>query len=216
MPWEEEVTRKTFLLTAIPAVLLIVGGLALLISPSRAEISRVAETTVAAESEPEHTTAQLAQWRTMRAELDGVGPREAVSLANEWRGEAPDVFTTLTTRAVEFRFPDGRQVDVPLDADQMAVSVAPYRNRTHPCVEHSIVGCRGEIPGRAFDVTVTVGSGEVLLSESVTTGDNGFFELWLPRDETVNLRIDSSLGNAEKTITTTDDAATCITDMQLL
>jgi hypothetical protein len=72
----------------------------------------------------------LAQSAPTPAALDATDAREAVQLANAWKGG--DVTSYATPQAVRFEFPDGTEVQVPMPADEMLVSVAPYRSRTHP------------------------------------------------------------------------------------
>jgi len=45
--------------------------------------------------------------------------------------------------------------------------------------------------------------------------ENGFMELWLPRNRTINLTISGLNRSATDVITATDGSATCITTMQL-
>ncbi|GMA34464.1 CueP family metal-binding protein [Demequina litorisediminis] len=67
--------------------------------------------------------------------------------------------------------------------DAFYVSLAPYVDTTHECYFHSLTTCTGEMQGEDIDVTVTdVETGEVLVDEAMTTFDNGFVGLWLPRD----------------------------------
>jgi hypothetical protein len=153
-------------------------------------------------------------WEALRRKLP-MTPKQALIYANDLRSKEPDVWVTLTTEAIEFRYPDGEQVNIPLGNDEVAIAVAPYRMSTHPCSEHSVTGCSGELAKMEFSVMVTDAEGSVVLSETISTGDNGFFELWLPRDQTLELVVSSSLGTARRDVSTYIDSPTCITDMQL-
>jgi hypothetical protein len=156
------------------------------------------------------------RWTAIQDTLRSATAEEALALANRLRTDDPTVNTTLTAERVEFSFPDGRRVGVPVGASEMIVSIAPYRTQTHPCAIHSISGCQGEITDRPFEVTVIDLDGELVFTGTVTTGNNGFFEIPLPRNREFMVSVDSNLGRAERLISTSTDDPTCITDMKLL
>ncbi|QKS69974.1 CueP family metal-binding protein [Paenalkalicoccus suaedae] len=79
-----------------------------------------------------------------------------------------------------------------------------------------MTGCQGELVEEEFDVVVTDTKGTIVLEETVTTFENGFMDLWLPRDDTFTISIKSDEGQAESTISTFDNDPTCITTIQLL
>ncbi len=144
--------------------------------------------------------------------LDG---EAAVVLANSWQSAYPAITTVLTSMEVIFRYPDGRTYEVTLPEDRMAVSIAPYVSRTHPCITHFISGCQGELVGQEFDVRVTSGQA-VVFEGTATTQANGFFELWLARDRTYTVEI-MGLGRvAAGEFSTFDSSQTCLTEFQLL
>lgn len=145
--------------------------------------------------------------------LDGVDAYGAVELANAWKGS--DVTSFATSRAVHFAFPDGTEVAVPMPADEMLVSVAPYVRQTHPCTTHYMSGCQGELVDVAMQVRATLTDGTVVLDDTVRTGGNGFMDLWLPREEGIMLSFAVEGYAAEGFLTTFADSATCITTVQL-
>ncbi len=49
--------------------------------------------------------------------------------------------------------------------------------------------CQGELPNRPFNVKAVDKNGEILVDETITTLRNGFFELWLPRNRIIMLRV---------------------------
>ena len=75
--------------------------------------------------------------------------------------------------------------------------------------------CRGELVQTKLSVKAVDQSGTVIIDRPVSTLKNGFMELWLPRNRTINLTISGLNRSANDVITTTDDSATCITTMQL-
>ena len=68
---------------------------------------------------------------------------------------------------------------------------------------------------KEFDVIAFDQDGNVIVYKSMTTLRNGFFELWLPRNRRINLKIQRLNRKAEGTIETFDDSKTCITTFQL-
>ena len=146
------------------------------------------------------------------AALAGLDAHEAVDLANAWKGNGVTTFATPTE--VRFVFPDGTEVTVPMPEHEMLVSVAPYLVHTHPCATHFMSGCQGELVDAPVHVLATATDGTVLIDEVMPTQANGFIDLWLPRDLTIDLqlRLDglASIGR----IATFADSETCVTTFQ--
>lgn len=112
---------------------------------------------------------------------------------------------------------DNRQ-EVVLDLPQNLsyLSIAPYVEQTHDCFYHSLTTCQGELSNATVDVEITDSTtGDVVVDEQITTFDNGFVGFWVPSDinGTIEISHDGRTGTSD--FTTTDDGATCITDLQL-
>lgn len=75
--------------------------------------------------------------------------------------------------------------------------------------------CQGELPGMKFDVKATDLKGNVLVDESINTLENGFFELWLPRNRGIKLTVQGAGRQAVGRIGTFDGSKTCVTTFQL-
>ncbi len=75
--------------------------------------------------------------------------------------------------------------------------------------------CQGELTKKKFYVRAVDEDGNILFDEIVSTLANGFLELWLPRNRTIELRIQGSYRKAIGTIETFDHSKTCITTFQL-
>ncbi|WP_410768698.1 CueP family metal-binding protein [Fontibacillus sp. BL9] len=103
-----------------------------------------------------------------------------------------------------------------LPQDEFFVSIAPFVESTHPCEIHSLTGCQGEMADQEFDVTIVDDEGNTVVDKKMKTYDNGFVDLWLPRDRTykVTIRHDGKTANSE--ISTFEGDNTCITTMQLV
>jgi len=141
--------------------------------------------------------------------------REAVALANAWRTEHPDIRSTLTALSVDFVFRNGETVSVPLPAETMVLSVAPYRSATHPCEIHSFSGCSGEMVRADVRVLARTADGTLLIDQTVTTMDNGFVDLWLPRNIRIHLTLESGGEQTAGWVSTYISSATCLTGFRL-
>lgn len=79
-----------------------------------------------------------------------------------------------------------------------------------------MTGCQGELAEEEFDVYIEDHDGNVVLDETMETQSNGFFDLWLPRDKTYQIKIENEGKIVESEISTFEKDGTCITTMQLM
>lgn len=107
---------------------------------------------------------------------------------------------------------DDQEVVVDLPDNQTYVSIAPYLTSTHDCFYHSLTTCLGELDNEDIQVTIT---GEALVDEATTTFDNGFIGFWLPDDATGLIEVSYQGRTGTTEFSTTDDSATCVTDLRL-
>jgi hypothetical protein len=75
--------------------------------------------------------------------------------------------------------------------------------------------CKGELAENEFFVRAVDQDGRVLVDETITTLRNGFFELWLPRERRIELRIEALNRKASGMIETFDHSKTCVTTFRL-
>ncbi len=75
--------------------------------------------------------------------------------------------------------------------------------------------CQGELAEKEFYVRAVDQDGKVLVDETITTLRNGFFELWLPRERRIALRIEALNRKAIGMIETFDRSKTCVTTFRL-
>ncbi len=75
--------------------------------------------------------------------------------------------------------------------------------------------CQAELPEKEFDVKAVDQDGNVLVDKTIVTLRNGFFELWLPRNRKIGLRVQSLNRAAKGIIKTFDNSKTCITTFRL-
>jgi hypothetical protein len=149
------------------------------------------------------------------AVLEGVDAVQAVAIANQWRWTQKGMKNMVTSQDVIFQFPDGKVRNIPLPKEKMMVAVAPYVKETHPCATHTFSSCQAELAGQQFWVKGVDREGNVLADQAVTTLENGFFELWLPRDRRIVLSVRQGALTAEGEIETFGGSKTCVTTLQL-
>lgn len=78
-----------------------------------------------------------------------------------------------------------------------------------------MTGCQGELVEETFDVFIEDMEGNVVVNEEVLSQSNGFFDLWLPREQTYKVKIEHDGKIVESEISTFENDGTCITTMQL-
>lgn len=108
-----------------------------------------------------------------------------------------------------------REVTLPMPADEVYVSMAPYVDQTHDCFFHSLTTCQGELVDEEVDILVRDDDGDVLIEETATTYANGFVGVWLPRDMTGTVALTVDGLSVEAPVSTTADSATCLTSLRL-
>jgi hypothetical protein len=111
---------------------------------------------------------------------------------------------------------DNNETVYDLPEDEFFVSIAPYTTTTHPCTNHSLTSCQGELVEKEFDVSIQDEQGNLVVDETMTSFENGFIDLWLPRNKTYHVKIQYSGKTAESELSTFEDSKTCITTMQLI
>lgn len=102
-----------------------------------------------------------------------------------------------------------------LPEDEFFVSFAPYLTTTHPCSVHSLTGCQGEMVEEDIDVRILDANGEVYVDETITTMENGFVDLWLPRGKKYTMTINYEDKSLESEFSTFEGDNTCLTELPL-
>ena len=107
------------------------------------------------------------------------------------------------------------ETTLPLPDDLNYVSIAPYVKQTHDCFYHSLTTCLGELGDTPVHVTITDDAGKTIVDENTTTFNNGFVGFWLPEDIHGTITIHQGDKSGSTQIDTSDEGATCVTDLQL-
>ncbi|MHA6258648.1 CueP family metal-binding protein [Sporosarcina sp. CAU 1771] len=129
-------------------------------------------------------------------------------------GSFEDITASITSHELVVT-DNGEETSFDISSEDFFVSIAPFVTTTHPCAIHSLTGCQGELVEKDFDVNIQDEEGNVVINETITSLENGFIDLWLPRDHTYQVKIEHDGKTVESEISTFKDDNTCITTMQL-
>ena len=129
-------------------------------------------------------------------------------------GNFEDVSASITSHELIVT-ENGKKTSFNLPEDEFFVSIAPFIEHTHECAIHSLTGCQGELVEKEFDVHIQDEKGTVVLDDKMTSYKNGFIDLWLPRDQKYQVKIEYEGKTVEAEISTYKDDNTCISTMQL-
>ncbi len=110
---------------------------------------------------------------------------------------------------------ENKEYTYPISKDKFYLSFAPYIENTHPCGNHNLVTCRGELDNKKINVLIEDINGNVLIDDEYISMDNGFIGVWLPKNQTLNITVTYNGLSATETIYTTRESNTCLTTLQL-
>lgn len=155
---------------------------------------------------------------TNNAESTAMEDKENIKeLVKEYSiGNIKDVTASITSTHLMTKDSNGKEETTALPEDEFFVSIAPYINETHPCTNHSLTGCKGEMVNEEFHITIKDIEGNIVLDEKMQTLDNGFIDLWLPRNQTYEITVEYEDKKVDSTFSTYENDGTCITTLQLL
>ena len=157
---------------------------------------------------------------TQAQEFQSLNHIEAVEQAKKWNKNNQNIKVQITSKEISASFPDGSHSSVEIPYDTFFVSIAPWINTTHPCTNHVPTGCTGELINKDMHLVIKdAKSGKTIKNEKINTGNDGFIDLWLPRNKTLNVSIHYGSNTeiyleAKETISTHTGERTCITSMK--
>lgn len=146
--------------------------------------------------------------------LSGKSVEQMVEAIDQSPQSRPLPYSASITSA-ELKLSDGQREYVYPLGDRFYLSFAPYISQTHPCFNHSLSGCRGELANTAFEVKITDRSGKVLIQDRVTSYQNGFVGVWLPRNTAGTIEVKYQGKTATAPFATDAESQTCMTTLQL-
>jgi len=163
----------------------------------------------------ENMTSNIVSNKQFKNELKGVDGKQAMEIANKWRMKKLDFVTFVTPDTVNFKFKDGETISIPLPDDVMIVSIAPYVNKTHECVTHYMSSCDAELKNEELKITAANAGGKILINKIMKTGHTGFLDLWLPRNQEIDITVSTKGKKATGKIYTYRNSKTCETTLKL-
>lgn len=106
---------------------------------------------------------------------------------------------------------DSTEISLALPKDKFYLSFAPYVQQTHPCETHSLSSCQGELVNQEIHAVVSDNAGKEVLASDMTTMENGFVGVWLPRNMQGTVTVSYNGLVAQAPITTFMGSNTCLT-----
>lgn len=140
--------------------------------------------------------------------------KSAIVQTNMWRSTQPEITSYINSEELVIVFPDDRKVIIPQPDNEMYIAIAPYVNETHSCETHYISGCQAELKSRSLLISANTENGQIL-AKTLQSLNNGFIEVWLPKETEITITINYNGKIAEEKISTFEGDRTCITTMQL-
>lgn len=100
--------------------------------------------------------------------------------------------------------------------EKFYLSFAPYLSRMHPCDNHSLSGCRGELSDATFDVKIYNSKDVIIINKQMKSYHNGFVGVWLPRNMEGRIEVTYQGKHASAPISTYENSNTCLTTLPLV
>lgn len=168
-----------------------------------------------ASSSEKSTSINKNNYKQLKEKLKGIDGKTAVAIANKWHMDKIDVVTFVTPDKVNFKFKDGETISISLPDDVMMVSIAPYISKTHKCATHYISSCDAELKNTNIKVVAVTAGGKTLINKTMKTAPTGFLDLWLPRNQVIDITVSAKGKSATGKIFTNRDSKTCETTLKL-
>lgn len=146
--------------------------------------------------------------------LDGMSVEEIVYSLDKTKSDPEGLGASITAEHLVL-FDNTQEIRLALPEDKFYLSFAPYINQTHPCATHSLSSCQGELVNQTVNVIITDENGEEIINSEMTTMENGFVGVWLPRNMNATIQVSYNGLSAETSIATFSDSNTCLTTLQL-
>ncbi|TVP97030.1 MAG: hypothetical protein EA374_00310 [Acholeplasmatales bacterium] len=146
-----------------------------------------------------------------RYEIDNLSTEEMVESLDAKTLDSNIIGAAILARELIISHADGED-RYAIDEDRFYLSFAPYITTTHPCHNHNLVTCRGELAGEIVKVFIQAVDGKVLFDGEVELYDNGFKGIWLPSNTEATMTVEYDGLRVSTQIATYDDSGTCLTE----
>jgi hypothetical protein len=116
---------------------------------------------------------------------------------------------------IAFQGQNEPEVERTYDRSEMFfLAVGLYENETHPCPVH-VDSCQAEFDSTVLNYTVVSGDDEYIQQDTARTGENGFFDIYLPKgkDYIATFTVEGKTGVG--IVSTRKGSSNCITEIQV-
>lgn len=146
--------------------------------------------------------------------LNGLSVEEIVHSLDSTKSDPGGLGASITSEHL-ILFDNSEEIKLALPENKFYLSFAPYINQTHPCATHSLSSCQGELVNQSVNVIVTDENGNEIVNSEMTTMENGFVGVWLPRNMNGTIEVLYNGMSAQTSISTFSGSNTCLTTLQL-
>lgn len=146
--------------------------------------------------------------------LNGLSIEEIIYSLDSTKSDPGGLGASITAEYLVLH-DNSEEIKLALPEDKFYLSFAPYITQTHPCATHSLSSCQGELPNQTVNVIITDEEGSEIVNTTVTTMENGFVGVWLPRNMNATVDVLYNGLSAQATFSTFSGSNTCLTTLQL-
>lgn len=146
--------------------------------------------------------------------LNGLSVEEIVYSLDSTKSDPGGLTSSITSEYLVLR-DNSEEIKLALPKDKFYLSFAPYITQTHPCGTHSLSSCQGELVNQTVNVIITDGKGKEIINSDMTTMENGFVGVWLPRNMNATVEVLYDGLTAQTSFTTFSESNTCLTTLPL-
>lgn len=146
--------------------------------------------------------------------LKGLSVEEIVNNLDSTKSDPGGLAASITGEYL-ILYDNSEEIKLALPEDKFYLSFAPYITQTHPCATHSLSSCQGELVNQTVNVIITDGKGNEIINSDMTTMENGFVGVWLPRNVDATVKVLYNGLTTQATFTTYSGSNTCLTTLQL-
>lgn len=146
--------------------------------------------------------------------LNGLSVEEIVYSLDSTKSDPRELTSSITGEYLVLS-DNSEEIMLPLPKDKFYLSFAPYITQTHPCATHSLLSCQGELVNQTVNVIIKDEKGNDIINSDMTTMENGFVGVWLPRNMNATIHVLYNGLTAQELITTFSGSNTCLTTLQL-
>jgi hypothetical protein len=99
--------------------------------------------------------------------------------------------------------------------DMFWLSVGPYQNNTHTCIDHNVLSCDAEFKGKNIMFHIKSQDSSFEMNGSGFTTSQGWLDLYLPKNQkyTAEFEVEGLKGSG--ILTTAADSPTCISTIRV-